>query len=529
MNPDTNLISRRLFLKTVVGSISVHLTGCLFEEKKTSLSAENYNILYIMTDQQPASCVSAYNPKIRTPNLASLADRGCVFDNFYIAAFPCAPSRASQLTGRYMHNHLVVKNEIMLDNDIPSLGKLCKKAGYNTGYFGKWHLGGWIYRGIQHRSKRIPRGFVEWHYERVETENGWDTKVMPGGPGDDHPQHGFDTWKGGWTDYKDWLRKKGKAELLKNDKWVGGHFPAVSSIDEGTHIYSKLPEDEHMAAFFVDETNKFIEKNANSGKPWCCVLSFYGPHPPVTPPKPWDTMYSLDEIPLPLNHRDPRRRINYKLNDWTEEQFKDYIRRYWGYCSYIDKQIGRTLDRLKQTGQDKKTIVVFTSDHGDMVGTHGMFSKSGDCGFEELFRVPTIIYIPGVSSASTRIDSLASNIDLLPTLLDAAKIGRPSGMDGKSLLPVLKGSVKTHRRTVFAEGQSGIVVCRHNNYKLVMNWRYKAPQEFYDLEADPGEMNDLINDEKYKTQVDKLRKMIINWAQTTGHRYAGLIEENAMA
>lgn len=479
-----------------------------------------------MTDQQPASCVSCYNPSIKTPNLQSLADRGCVFDNFYIAAFPCAPSRASQLTGRYLHNHGVVKNEIILDGKIPSLGTVCKENGYQTGYFGKWHLGGWIYRGIQHRSKKIPRGMVNWYYKRVDTPNGWETQVVGGGYGDDFPQHGFDTWKGGWTDYKNWLRQKGRGDIVEEDKWVGGHFPAISGLDEGTHLYSKLHEDDHMAAFFAEEANTFIEKNKNADKPWCCVLSFYGPHPPVTPPKPWDTMYSLDEVPLPDNFRDPVKRVHYKLDDWTETQFKDYIRRYWGYCSYIDHQVGKTFEKLKETGQENNTIVIFTSDHGDMVASHGLISKAGGYGFEELFKVPTIVYIPGVTSAESRKETLASNIDLLPTILEAAEMDCPE-MDGKSLMPVLSGKTDTHRRAIFAEEQSGAIICRDANYKYVMNWRYEGNQSLYDMKKDPREMNNLIASPQMRPIVKQMGQKIIEWAKSTGHPYANLIEKNA--
>ena len=170
-----------------------------------------------------------------------------------------------------------------------------------------------------------------------------------------------------------------------------------------------------MAAFFSEKTEQFIRQHQDSDQPWAAVLSFFGPHLPVAPPQPWDTMYSLDDVPLPSNlydslenkpvyQRQPQ--LQYVLGQWNEEQYKDYIRRYWGYAGYIDSQIGRVLQALDDTGQWDNTIIVFTTDHGDMIGAHGMIYKLGGNAYEELFHVPAIIRIPGTNNPGRKLSPL---------------------------------------------------------------------------------------------------------------------------
>ncbi|MHC4676755.1 MAG: sulfatase-like hydrolase/transferase [Planctomycetota bacterium] len=260
------------------------------------------NILYIMTDQQPVSCVGAYgNPIIKTPHLDKLAEVGCTFHSAYIAAFPCSPSRACQLSGRYAHHHGVTTNDVLFDEKIPSLGNICKAAGYDTAYFGKWHLGGHVYR--------FPRGTVSqnrhwaWYYKRVADEKGFKFEQIPGGPGDDEPCHGFDTWAGGWKQYRQYLIDVGLGELLKKRRMVGGHNNLPSGR-EGEHIYSMIPEEHNVDVFLAGHAEKYIRTHADTKRPWCMVLSIFAPHLPVSPPKPWDTMYSVDQVTLPANLRD---------------------------------------------------------------------------------------------------------------------------------------------------------------------------------------------------------------------------------
>ena len=508
------------------------------------------NILLIMTDQQPVSCVGAYgHTGIKTPNLDLLAQTGHLFENFYIAAFPCSPSRASILSGRYLHHHNVFTNNVMFDADIPSLGQMLTEAGYRTGYFGKAHLGGSMYvgrtggDGIDYMHE--PGGALDpvgdaigpyWHHQRIESDSGWIPQKVDDGPGEDQPQLGFTTWRGGWKHYKDWLLNSGQDSFAF---WAGNHDD-VQSAPEGSHMYSRLGEAFHMANYFTNETEKFIDANSDH-KPWAAVLSYFGPHLPVAPPQPWDTLFQLAEIQLPDNFEDdlsdkPRRQKEisegYFSGPWTEEQYRDYIRRYWGYCGYIDAQIGRIIQQLKESDEWKNTLIIFTSDHGDMLTGHGMIFKLAANGYEELFKVPAIIKLPGDIKNGIKHQALASSIDLLPTILDVAGIKPPEAIDGQSLIPLINQTNDDWRQYVFSEvhvpGNDGkTIICRDQQYKYVYHWLSDDVDELYDLIDDPGELTNLYTHPDHLKKVKAMQETIIAWARNTNHRYAALISKKA--
>jgi len=492
------------------------------------------NILYIMTDQQPVNCVAVYgNPVIQTPNLDKLAASGITFHSAYIAAFPCSPSRACQFSGRYAHHHGVVKNDVIFDKRIPSLGGICKASGYDTAFFGKWHLGGNMYRNPNAKDPLEHRG--AWYYKRIKNKSGFEFTKAPGGLSENFPQHGFETWVGGWKHYQEYLQKVGLNEQVKKHWNIGAHTIAPSG-KEGNHIYSKIPQEHHMSAFLASQAEGYLREHASNKKPWCIVLSFYGPHQPVAPPQPWDTMYSLDQISLPDNHRDPltnkptsqqKNRVCYRLGKWTDDQFKDYLRRYWAYCSYIDQQVGRVLNALHETRQWHNTIILFTSDHGDMNASHGMIYKLGYCGYEELFLVPAILSIPGTSKPGSHTNAMVSNIDFLPTLLEAVGITLPKGIDGKSLIPLIKGETAHHRDMIFSDNVNQSLICRDRHYKFVLNWEDNELDELYNLEKDPGELKNLAYIPEYQQVKLKMMQHIFDWLDRTNHPYADQIKKKA--
>ncbi|MQY78139.1 MAG: sulfatase-like hydrolase/transferase [Bacteroidetes bacterium] len=529
INRNFRIMERRDFLK-ISGLAGIAVILGLAPQ--CTQPVKSPNILFIMTDQQPVSCVGVYNEAVKTPHLDKLARQGITFDNFYISGFPCSPSRASILTGRYPHNHGVIKNDIQLDPSIPTLGSICREAGYQTGYFGKGHLGGNMYPD-RHKDP-LPEKFTEyWRYEIRKTPEGWQLEKMGGGPGEDFPQLGFTEWAGGWRQYKDWLKEHGQDQFVVQ----AGNHDAVQSTPEGKHMFSRLGEEYHMAAFFAEKTEQFVRQHAKDAEPWAAVLSFFGPHLPVSPPKPWDTIYSLDNIPLPGNHFDslegkPYRQQNndlcYVLPRWSDEQFKDYIRRYWGYCGYIDQQIGTIFVALQETGQWDNTIVIFTSDHGDMVGSHGMIWKLGTCGYEELFRVPAIIKVPGILDKNRHSNALAGNIDLLPTILEAAGIKLPGDIDGRSLIPIIKGTANQHRDIVFADVMDESIICRNEKYKFVLNWKNKDLDELYNLETDPGELMNLALQPEFSDHVKEMKEKVFQWTEEARHPYSKLIKQSVL-
>ena len=519
-------ITRRDFLKTAVGSaIATSTLGCnLFKSKEQPM-----NVVLILTDQQPTSTLGCYgNPLNPTPNLDRLAQTGMRFTNFHISAFPCSPSRASMLTGLYPQKHGVITNNVLLEDKIPSLGFILRDSGRDTGYFGKSHLKGYMYRGMPWREPFQGN----WYWKRIPDEREYRFEQAEGGLGEDFPQLGFETWAGGWKNYHEYLKNVGLADLLR-ERPIPGNHNDLPSAGRDEHRYSLLPEEHHMASFFAQEAVKFIRSQHKKNRPFGMVLSFYGPHLPVAPPKPWDEKYSLDQCPLPANHHDtldgkPIEQKNnvvcYMQLNWEESQFRDYIRRYYGYCAYIDRQIGRVLDTLTECGLENNTIVIFSSDHGDMITAHGFIYKMGTCCYQELANVPFIIRAPGVTKPGTVSKSLVESVDILPTLLDLLDLPGVSGLHGKSFRKILSTPNTPFRDQVFIHWNGPSFINFDGRWKYALHPRSEI-DELYDLQEDPGELKNLVQDAKFKKILKKKRLDIYSWLRETDYPYADIIEK----
>lgn len=480
------------------------------------------NILFIMTDQQPVSTIGQYgNPLAKTPNIDRLAQEGMRFDGFHIAAFACSPSRACFWTGQYSHHHGVTQNDIVLSEDLATLGTLFGRAGYQSAFVGKWHLGGQMY---------VRKEADKWSYTRADDpERFVYTKDGPWRGGEDRPQNGFvDKWIGGWSDYHQYLRGVGLGQYTEGNRMIGNHSIA-SSGPEGTHIYSMIPEEHHISAFLAGEAEKFICTERDPQKPFCLVLSFYGPHLPVAPPQPWDSMFKAEDVPLPENHQDDlsgkpwSQQTNnrcYRGDQWSELQFLDYVARYWGYCSYIDQQVGRVLEAIDDRGLAENTIVVFTADHGDMVAAHGFVFKLVS-GYDELMRVPLIVRYPKVVKPGQSNAALVESIDVLPTLLDLAGLEVPREVDGHSFRTLLQGSVD-HFRDAVVTIMPNTMMIRDLDWKLVFteSSRTDGFVELYDLRNSPLEIDNLAPDPVRAGVLKEMKGKLRDWLQRTGYPYA---------
>jgi arylsulfatase A-like enzyme len=262
------------------------------------------------------------------------------------------------------------------------------------------------------------------------------------------------------------------------------------------------------------------------------VLSFYGPHLPVAPPKPWDEKYSLDQCPLPANHHDPlegkpveqkNNTVCYMQPHWEESRFRDYIRRYYGYCAYIDQQIGRVLDALTECGLDDSTIVIFTSDHGDMIAAHGFIYKMDNCCYRELANVPFIIRVPGVTEPGTASRSLIESVDIMPTLTGLFGLPGIAGVQGKSFRSVLSSPESPFRDSVFIHWNGSSFVTFDGQWKYALHTRSQT-DELYHVREDPGEMLNLAAQAKYGEILKNKRQEIYRWLRSTGYPYADIIE-----
>jgi len=448
-----------------------------------------------MTDQQRRDSIGAYgNPFVKTPNLDRLAEGGVRFNRCYIATSPCSPSRASLLTGLYAHTHGIVVNGIVLPESVPSLGNTLKAAGYRTAWVGKWHLG--------------PT---------------------------DSPKHGFtDKWVNHGKDYRDYLERVGLQTFTEGAR--GKVLPR--GVRYG---HSDIPEEHCLETFLAREAVAFLEEAGS--QPFCLALSFRAPHTPVAPPEPWDKMYSRERVSLPVNlHEDMRnkplrqRRLrtgrqdssshaarrwegvtfpkSRVLAEWTEEEWREIIALYCGLISYVDKWTGRVLDTLDSLGLAENTIVLFTTDHGDMMGNHGLIHKDGYT-YDETMRVPLIIRYPPLIRPGTATDALVSNVDILPTLLEMMGVKVSHGVQGRSFLPVLEGEAQSHRDATFMEIARGIKAVRTERWKYTANWRPRDLDELYDMKDDPLELQNLATDPENAKVCNELRKRILSWMGET--------------
>lgn len=495
------------------------------------------NILFIMTDQESVSLSGCYGNKvIRTPARDSIARNGIRFNNHYVASFPCSPSRATMITGLYAHHHGIVTNGIVLDEKIETLGSQLGRAGYATTWIGKSHLGGWF---EPHDEETCP------YHELEMTDMGYVWQKHPGGAGgEDYPLNGFETWVSGWTDYRNYLQTTDLPDDIKADRWVGGHQVMQSAPDSG-HAYSRLTAEHHMASWMAGEAVAAIGRAGESDNPFCMVLSFYAPHHPVAPPKPYDTLYSIDDVVLPESYRNAphtknlpgvnpeNNHDNYIAGSWTEAQSKGYLARYMGYVTYLDDQIARVLDALKRQGLYENTIVVFSSDHGDMLCEQGMIYKHTFNGYDTLMKVPLTVQWPAGIRAGQVHEGLSSHVDLVPTLLELAGVAQTADMDGESMAGVLTGRSETARDEVVVDVLNEGLMIRRGQWKFVLNAALtggkmvRKMDELYDLANDPHEISNLAFEPAHAERVASMTQRVFAWLAETGYPYAEKIRQAA--
>jgi len=380
------------------------------------------NLLFIFTDEQRADTMAAYgNHRIETPNLNRLASQSTIFERAYVTQPVCTPSRSSILTGLYPHTTGCTRNNIPLPADVLCLPEMLSEGEYVTAYHGKWHLGDEIF--AQH-------GFDEWR----SIEDGYRKYYSPGrDPESRSTYHGF---------------------LIDN-----GFTPSDGRYFTRSEA-ARLPEEFGKPAYLAREASRFIRENRN--RPFILFVNFLEPHMPFFGPR--DGQYDPSDVALPGNFeaiptddQPLKTRLMYRAFRergydgfplHTEEGWRRLIANYWGLCSLVDTHVGTILSTLEECGLSDNTIVVYTSDHGDMMGSHRLLTKC--VMFEEAVRVPLLIRLPG-QTTSMRVRSPASQIDLVPTLLDLMGQPVPSHLQGKSLRPVLEDPGRADRDDVFIE------------------------------------------------------------------------------
>ena len=494
---------------------------------------KNPNILFICTDQQRFDSLGCSgNPIARTPNIDFIARQGAFFTNHTTPCPLCMPSRATLFTGLYPRNHGLVTNGMALDQEIPTLPGLLCAAGYHTHGVGKHHL----QPILAPAERKMPESTAFWKGAAAKSWSG--------------PYYGF---------------QKVEFVIGEADKAFtsGGHYAKWLEINhpEAVHLLeseasletipadldeiwkSAMPVELYYNTWITERAVDFIDAVED---PFFLFVSYPDPHHPFAPPHPYCDLFRPRDVPLPrVVPGELSRMPTYyedifsigtsgfmqaywgspsdvecfllQTKDLREESLRLAIAHTYGMVTMIDDGVGRILEALRQRGLEENTIIVFTSDHGELLGDHGLLHK-GPPAYRQLREVPFIIKGPGIPRGQD-ISCMTSHIDLMPTLLDIAGIDIvKSKFDGQSLMPLFSGSNGCLRNFVFAEYHPrSPAIQLYNQSVQSRKWRLtvypEKPEwgELFDLGEDPFEHNNLFSEPEYTHTVRELKHTIDNY------------------
>jgi arylsulfatase A-like enzyme len=500
------------------------------------------NIVFLLNDHQ------AYyrhgwdgGAKVLRPHFEKLAQEGIEFQRAYTATPLCGPARRTMLTGLYPHRHGEIKNdygqpykhEIYLD--------LLAEAGYRNFYYGKWHAGEGTAldhgcEGFNYTSYNNPYTKPEYK-EYLKKHNLLEPEVLI--------EHNFaNTWM---EDEFGFGLSDGKVHR-QDKKWCNEHASGILLTPKETHeaffladlAVEKLKE---LAASTASKATGVSDASnasgtSGEGQPFTLRVDFWGPHPPYFPTQEYVNMYNPADILEYGSFRDDlqgKPQIYHHENNkgisedgeliipnplpWSEWQ--QVLSRCYAQITLMDEAAGRIIQALDEFGFADNTIVIWTTDHGDAVACHGgHFDKSAYMP-EEVIRIPLAIRYPGHIPAGQVSQSLVSNIDYAPTMLDAAGLSFSAPVDGTSLLPLASGQSSDWRDAVVSETHGHLIdffgrAFITDNYKYVYN--EGDLDELYDLEQDPYELVNLIGDEKYREVHGQLERRFSEWQAASGDK-----------
>ncbi|MGI9066200.1 MAG: sulfatase family protein [Pyrinomonadaceae bacterium] len=475
------MISRRELIKTL-GTTAAGLTLGSFANTESSAQARPMtsaapNIIFIMTDDQQQSAMSAYgNTILKTPNLDRIGAEGTRFTEMFVTNSLCAPSRASFLTGLYSHTHGVTtngasgsifSNQPGLKNEQETFVHLLRRAGYHNALVGKWHL------------RSLPTGFDQWI-------------ILPGG---------------------------------------GGPYTDPEMITNGMRMKFRGHADDVVG----DQALTFLQQRPKD-RPFCLLYNFKAPHRNWLPAARFEKVFDNIEIPIPRSFNDsfegrPQslRKTEMAVADMPDfrnrgvagtlppderkrQNFQQLAKNYYRTLLGVDENVGRVLDFLDKNNLSNDTLVIYSSDNGFFLGEHGLFDKR--LMYEPSIRVPLLVRLPSrVKSGQVNSRHMVLNIDVAPTLLEMAGVPVPPWMQGRSFLPQLEGRQIPWRDAFLyeyyeypaehcARKNRGI---RTERWKLIHFWEQPEEWELYDLKNDPEEMNNLYSQPDHEKRVRELR------------------------
>ncbi len=465
---------RKLRIIFLTLSISI-LCGCNKIDK--SKKNEKLNVLFLIADDLNCDLGSYNHPKVISPNIDKLAASGVLFENAHNQYPLCGPSRASFMTGMYPDQTQITRNNVLLRTSIPdviTLGQRFRQQGYKSVRIGK----------IYHYDN--PSSIGSSSADDIYT---WDYTINPYGRDKDEEY---------------------KIKTLKERQYGGTlSWLAADGLDE-----------EQTDGIGASEAIEQIEKFSKSGENFFLAVGMYRPHVPFVAPKKYFDMYNRDDIHIPytglsneyLNSipkpaaesirvkSNNQIQLNLRSNEKLAQEIKEA---YFATTTFVDAQIGRILKKLKKTGLDKNTIVIFTSDHGYHLGEHGYWQKQTL--FDNSTRVPLIFSGPGIGN-NLRSNSPVELIDIYPTIMDLTNIEQPDHVVGKSLVPIFKNQNFKTRNNALTKWGKGYSI-KSEIFRLTM-WGEDGELgfELYNHNNDPRELINLSNDPNYYRVLDSLKK-----------------------
>lgn len=449
------------------------------------------NIIFILADDHRYDAMGFMNkiPGLQTPAMDKMAKEGAHMKNAFVSTALCSPSRASILTGQYAHTHTVVDNDAPLPANLIFFPQYLQKKGYQTSFFGKWHMGNT----------------------------------------DDKPQPGFDHW----------LSFTGQ----------GVYYSPVFNINGQR---KQQPEGSYITDLLTDNVIDWLNKR-DAKKPFFVYLSHKGVHaefqpakrhagkykdiPVVCPPSMYLTATANSKIFGTVTA--PQTKVNYSdIPQWVRNQryswhgvdymyhgdiaFDDFYRRYLETLQSVDESIARVMDWVKENKLENNTMIVYMGDNGFSFGEHGLIDKRH--AYEESMRVPLLIWAPGMIKPNTVVEQVVMNVDLAPTFLELASVTKPAQMQGYSFGNLLKGSAAAWPRdkvfyeyyweASFPQTPTTFAV-RSDRYKYIYYNGVWDINELFDLKNDPYEMNNLIRDTTYRKIGLELKDELFNWLSKT--------------
>jgi N-acetylglucosamine-6-sulfatase len=437
------------------------------------------NILFILTDDQRYDAAGFLKGQsfLKTPNLDALAAGGVYLPNAFVTTALCSPSRASILTGMYAHRHHVVDNDSPVPDGLVYFPQYLQRAGYETAFIGKWHMGGHI----------------------------------------DHPQPGFNHW----------VSFKGQGSYLPNK--------------DGLNVNGKaVPQKGYITDELTDYALEWLGKRSGK-KPFMLYLSHKAVHAEFIPAERHRGRYEAEKF-VPPKTIDPASVegapmwVQNQRNSWHGVEFPyhsdldigEYYKRYAETMLAVDEGLGKLIDLLKAKGWFDSTLIVFMGDNGFAFGEHGLIDKR--TAYEESMRVPMVMHCPELFQRGSVVEQVVANIDIAPTLLEAAALKSPAHMDGQSFIPLAQRKLSSWREFLLYEyywewpfpQTPTMFALRGDQYKYIHYYGLWDSNELYDMKADPLESRNLINSPEHEQVVKQLREQLFALLTRTGGMYIPL-------